>query len=182
MLHLSIDCGTQNLAFCVWDDTTNTLVDWRVCTVAPRRCNVSVAVKGVVQWVSDVSAKHKGITKVYIEQQPVANTRMKCLSHAIQACAMCTMPQAVVDFVSPKRTHTALGLCSGQQRRSYSMRKQQAVSTAHKVLESMVALRGPHDDTWRQWVAYFNSVAKQDDLADCFLQCVVAAGAYPLCA
>lgn len=94
-------------------------------------------------------------TKVIIEQQIMANSRAQRLGQHVWTWFSILHPRLMPEFVSSSiKTNRNL---------TYRQRKQEAVKSLRTVLEE----RG---DTER--LAYINSLPKQDDVADAYVQLV----------
>lgn len=95
------------------------------------------------------------IDYVFIEMQPNFNTKMKCVSHALQVLCKIMFPAATIHFISAKLKN---GLFQSDTKiqddyKRYSATKKGAVEYVEHILEMSI----PISD-------------KKDDLADCFLQ------------
>lgn len=157
---VSIDCGSRNLAHCVYDSDNSILCEWRVSVLCSTRAPIASLVKSAAAWATELYTRNPDIRFVYIEQQPVANTRMKCLSHAIQAALLAHAPHVHLEFVSARVTHGILGI--GGNNRSYAARKQAAVAWAARTIAS----KAKEDATWGKWASFWATQHKRDDLAD----------------
>ena len=157
---VSIDCGSRNLAHCVYNKDTEVLIEWQVSVLCSTRAPIAGLVKSAAAWVTALYTRNPSVHFVYIEQQPVANTRMKCLSHAIQAALLAHTPHTRVEFVGARATHGILGI--GGTNRSYTARKQAAVAWASRTIAS----KAKEDATWREWEIFWAAQHKRDDLAD----------------
>lgn len=167
-VYVSVDCGVRNLAYCVYDTHTQTLLQWAVVSLASTRANIATIVESACRFVHTLVRQYgtdAPLHTVYIEQQPVANVKMKCLSHALQA-AFCSA-KVRVEFASARNTHRKLGLLkAAPKKRSYSTRKRQSVQRTEEELSRL----SPGGSGWETWHSMYRGHTKQDDLADCFLQ------------
>lgn len=164
---LSFDCGGANLAHCIVSESASgslSISHWNnVDLTSGKKVSISVLIDNLVNYLKKFEHETQllEITGVVIEQQPPANTRMKCMSHCIQAfySARCIKNR----FVSAKQTHKILNMDTAGA--SYRQRKKAAVVTTTSVLAEI----GTDDEQ-----GWFRSQRKQDDLADCFLQAYAA--------
>ena len=182
--YASFDMGVKNLALCiveVADSAPPAIVHWELINTleeSPRRLTsarnirIESAVEALVDAMRSRAARWEGVTEVVIEQQPVArmpvsNTLCKCLSHVMQAYFY--QLGARVRFRSPKRKLGVAGVDDGaapakeKAKDRYARHKRAAIDETRR--------RVPEGGAWR---AYFEGVTKKDDLADAFLQALVA--------
>ena len=122
-VYVSVDCGVRNLAYCVYHAPTMVLVQWKLVSLAPTRANIATIVESACRFACALVEEHgASLHTVYIEQQPVANVKMKCLSHALQA-AFCSASRTVrVRFVSARKTHERLGLLGAAMKKGATVR------------------------------------------------------------
>lgn len=104
---------------------------------------------------------------VVIEQQPagnsfVRNSRMKIISHVIQAFfVMKCVP--IVTFVSPKKKNSLYIDTEEKKKYTYAENKRKSIEACTHYLKNCA----------QDWQGLFQSHKKKDDLADSFLQMLV---------
>jgi len=112
----------------------------------------------------------EGLDKIFIEQQPQKNGRMKHFQMMIfQYLVMrySNTPNLTIHFVSPK--HKLKGPDCGAfykasvKKNKYAQNKEVSVKQTHKILSE-----NPDNKKWYKFLCSVKS--KQDDYCDCFLQ------------
>ena len=109
---------------------------------------------------------------VFIEQQVNRNIQMKVLSHVIQTYFMCEakMPSDSIQFVSPKNRFSTNNIKYNQIvntcRERLGLDQGNVSRKAYKDLSVLVC----RQTLQNEWLPYFESAEKKDDLADSFLQ------------
>ena len=115
---LSIDLGTKNLAYCVLEQNETGAVQilrWGILNVhdhlenkkSKKQPTIS-QLNRALQRTLKVARLEEGVDEVAIENQPAgfhkrANTKMKTLSHCIEAYMFLHLPpKSVIRFVNPK--------------------------------------------------------------------------------
>jgi hypothetical protein len=167
---LSFDMGIKNLAYLILQKQEEgfDIQFWTVeditegCTRA-KKPTIAQCVEAMVKHLQTIDIS--GVTHVLIEQQPVgfhqrSNTMMKCLSHVVQAFFIDRGIEHVA-FVSPKRKLKMEGCPDTKGLKTkdrYNLHKRFAID---KTLELLP------EGKWKDW---FESLKKQDDAADAFLQ------------
>ena len=167
---LSFDMGIKNLAYVVLEkqEVGFNICLWTVEDVVEgytqaKKPTIAQCVEAMVNHLQTIDIS--GVTHVLIEQQPVgfhqrSNTMMKCLSHVVQGFFVDKGIEHVA-FVSPKRKLKMEGCPDTKGLKTkdrYNLHKRFAID---KTLELLP------ESTWKDW---FESMKKQDDAADCFLQ------------
>lgn len=167
---LSFDMGIKNLAYAILQKQEEgfEICLWRVEDVIDgftkaKKPTIAVCVEAMVNHLQTIDIS--GVTHVLIEQQPVgfhqrSNTMMKCLSHVVQGFFVDKGVDHVA-FVSPKRKLKMDGCpdTKGMKTKDrYKLHKQFAIDKTRELLPQ---------DKWKDW---FESLKKQDDAADTFLQ------------
>ena len=167
---LSFDMGIKNLAYIVMqkEEEGFDICLWRVEDITTgytkaKKPTIAQCTEGMVHHLQTIDIS--GVTHVLIEQQPVgfhqrSNTMMKCLSHVVQAFFIDRGIEHVA-FVSPKRKLKMEGCPDTKGLKTkdrYNLHKRFAID---KTLELLP------EGKWKDW---FESLKKQDDAADTFLQ------------
>ena len=168
---LSFDMGIKNLAYIIMEKQEEEGFDIQLWTVEDvidgytkaKKPTIAVCVEGMVNHLQTIDVN--GVTHVLIEQQPVgfhqrSNTMMKVLSHVVQAFFIDKGVDHVA-FVSPKRKLKMEGCpdTKGMKTKDrYNLHKQFAIDKTLELLPK---------GKWKDW---FESLKKQDDAADTFLQ------------
>lgn len=147
---LSIDCGIKNLAMCLLDSETKKIHRWDVSGVPPLHADgifpCMVRHLNEKPWVLEA-------TTVLIEKQPDKNRGMKSIENLLHTYFLVKGKQVVIwdaRFKVPD--------CAGTGRAMYTKRKATAVKRAREFIEGT------------EWVAFFESHKKKDDLSDSLLQ------------
>lgn len=159
---ISFDCGISNLAYCFLTMSASgkpNILKWENVNLRSMG-NIKLAIESLVNflddnpWMLDVDA-------VAVEQQTMANTRMKVISHALQTYFISKNRRIRVHFVSPKSKFK----CCGTKR--FEINVKTNYRRNKKLAEEMTKyLIG--DST--ELMDYFCRQKKKDDLADSFLQ------------
>ena len=179
---LSVDLGTRNLAWCVlerekkqeWPPDSVKIHAWKLVDITEESAkpieNVSdIDVASCVPLLVATLKKYKDelicVEHAFLETQPIgrpggaSNIRTKVLSHIFQAFLL--EHNIPVTFVSPKLKTKH----SGADLTEYASRKKAAIKLTGECLEKIA---GEWNDFWKQ------KKGKKDDLADAFLQGVLA--------
>lgn len=184
--YCSFDMGVKHLACCVVEvrdaGGAPTIVHWELINTldecrsraltSARNIKIEVAVEALVDALRAREQLWESVAEVVVEQQPVArmpvsNTLCKCLSHVLQAFFF--QRGARVRFCSPKRKLTVASVDDAaapareKAKDRYARHKRAAIDETRRRIAA-------DDDRWR---AYFEGVAKKDDLADAYLQALV---------
>ena len=165
---LSFDMGYKNLAYCMLENKK--ITTWKCVNIVDGKSKAKKPSIGVLceALVDHLQKEKLEPDKVLIEQQPVgfhkrSNTRMKVLSHVLQAYFYNKGIKA--SFVNPKRKLKGCPDCKGKPTKErYKIHKQYAIDQAREHLKEETV----------EWRDLFEKADKQDDLADCLLQGLVA--------
>ncbi len=153
---LSIDCGIKNLAMCLIDPTTRRIHQWDVSGVPPKHADgifpCLVRHLNTKPWVLEA-------TTVIIEKQPDRNRGMKAVENLLHAYFLIKEGgrQVVIWDARHKIPDVA-----GAGKTRYAQRKKASIERARKFIES--------NEINRDWVPFFDSHKKKDDLADTVMQ------------
>lgn len=150
---LSIDCGIKNLAMCLIDQKTKRIQRWDVSGVPPMH------VDGIFQcmvrhlnekpWILEAQT-------VLIEKQPDRNRGMKGIENLLHTYFLVKEKQVVIWDARHKIPDVA-----GAGKAKYAQRKKTSIERARKFIE---------DDVNKDWIQFFDSHKKKDDLADTVMQ------------
>lgn len=149
---LSIDCGIKNLAMCLIDPTNKKIHKWDVSGVPPKHADgifpCLVRHLNGKPWVLEAST-------VIIEKQPDANRGMKGVENLLHTYFLVKDKSVVIWDARHKIPDVA-----GPGRAMYTQRKKASVERARTFIE------GTNSD----WISFFDSHKKKDDLADTVMQ------------
>jgi len=150
---LSIDCGIKNLAMCLIDQKTKRIQRWDVSGVPPMH------VDGIFQcmvrhlnekpWILEAQT-------VLIEKQPDRNRGMKGIENLLHTYFLVKEKQVVIWDARHKIPDVA-----GAGKAKYAQRKKASIERARKFIDSA---------TNADWIQFFDSHKKKDDLADTVMQ------------
>ena len=150
---LSIDCGIKNLAMCLIDQKTKRIQRWDVSGVPPMH------VDGIFQcmvrhlnekpWILEAQT-------VLIEKQPDRNRGMKGIENLLHTYFLVKEKQVVIWDARHKIPDVA-----GAGKAKYAQRKKTSIERARKFIDNTV-----NED----WIQFFDSHKKKDDLADTVMQ------------
>lgn len=150
---LSIDCGIKNLAMCLIDQKTKRIQRWDVSGVPPMH------VDGIFQcmvrhlnekpWILEAQT-------VLIEKQPDRNRGMKGIENLLHTYFLVKEKQVVIWDARHKIPDVA-----GAGKAKYAQRKKTSIERARKFIDNAV-----NED----WIQFFDSHKKKDDLADTVMQ------------
>tara|TARA_Y100000591_G_scaffold295151_1_gene284231 strand:- start:4717 stop:5343 length:627 start_codon:yes stop_codon:yes gene_type:complete len=177
---VSFDVGVKHCSFAElqYENHTNTfsIKKWTI---------IQLRGKNISDYTNDMISKLREydwglVDYVLIEQQLNRNTQMKVLSHVIQSFFLCERRTRSerIKFVSPKlkfstsnQVHNEIvQKCKDEMKLdplnhggSYTLKKL-SIRIVNEILSK--------SPTESYWLKYFNSCKKNDDLADCLLQCL----------
>lgn len=153
---LSIDCGIKNLAMCLIDPTTKRIHRWDVSGVPPK--HEAGLFPNLVRhlndrpWVLDS-------TIVIIEKQPDRNRVMKSVENLLHTYML--VKEGKREVIIYDARHKIPDIAGAGQAR-YAQRKKASIERARKFLETSTVNAN--------WIQYFDSHKKKDDLADTVMQ------------
>jgi len=150
---LSIDCGIKNLAMCLIDPQTKKIQKWDVSGVPPNHADgiFPCMVKHLKEkpWVLEAST-------VLIEKQPDRNRGMKGIENLLHTYFLVADKDVVIWDARHKVPDMA-----GAGKAKYAQRKKASVERARKFIDSTIN---------QEWIKFFDSHKKKDDLADTVMQ------------
>jgi hypothetical protein len=195
MLVLSFDVGTKNLALCKMKlmESSFEVLLWTVESTVDSKVNVNTTgiaelappfyewlLKKAPEWITDVdhsfkstegpAEASKGPIMIFIENQPMGlrggarNLKTKVLSHILQVVLHNLVPTAQIHFVNPSLKLKDM-VRSGPS--SYKENKKYAVLKTSELINSEMCAS-------KDCVKIFEKEKKKDDLADSFLQGLIA--------
>jgi hypothetical protein len=153
---LSIDCGIKNLAMCLIDPTTKRIHQWDVSGVPPMH------VDGVFPcMVRHLNEKPwiLGARTVIIEKQPDRNRGMKAIENLLHAYFLIKDGERQVVIWDARHKIPDV---AGAGKARYAQRKKASIERARKFIDGT--------QTNKDWVQFFDSHKKKDDLADTVMQ------------
>lgn len=153
---LSIDCGIKNLAMCLIDPNTKRIHKWDVSGVPPK--HDAGLFPCLVRHLNDKSWILQAST-VLIEKQPDKNRSMKSVENLIHAYFL--TKDITKDVILYDARHKIPDL-AGPGREMYKQRKKASIERAREFLKS--------NQVNADWVSYFDTHKKKDDLADTVMQ------------
>jgi len=153
---LSIDCGIKNLAMCLIDPETKRIHQWDVSGVPPN--HGAGIFPNLVRHLNErpwvLTAK-----TVLIEKQPDRNRSMKSVENLLHTYMLVkNVDREVIIYDARHKIPDVAG--AGAAR--YAQRKKASIERARKFLEMTTV----NND----WLPYFDSHRKKDDLADTVMQ------------
>ena len=150
---LSIDCGIKNLAMCLIDQKTKRIQRWDVSGVPPMHVDGIFAcmVRHLNEkpWILEAQT-------VLIEKQPDRNRGMKGIENLLHTYFLVKEKQVVIWDARHKIPDVA-----GAGKAKYAQRKKTSIERARKFIDNTV-----NED----WIQFFDSHKKKDDLADTVMQ------------
>lgn len=166
---LSIDIGMSNFAFCYYDISSDSILEWRRLSLPEK--GKMLLIPRLVGFVHDFKREHAVIaeeaTLVAVEQQMTASMRiMEAVCHSLFAGkARSVNPRQVKRYYREQYPLLVPVHKEGKTSRSieYGMGKRLIVAVARDMLPTQ---------TDPQWQQYFAGEKKKDDIADCFTQAV----------
>jgi len=150
---LSIDCGIKNLAMCLIDPATKRIQKWDVSGVPPKHADgiFPCMVRHLKEKAWTLEAK-----TVLIEKQPDRNRGMKGIENLLHTYFLVKEKQVVIWDARHKIPDVA-----GAGKAKYAQRKKTSIERARKFIDNTV-----NED----WIQFFDSHKKKDDLADTVMQ------------
>ena len=157
MTILSIDVGIRNLALCLLDDSTNTVIEWDVDGIPPEhKDGIFPCLRDHLDaraWVIDADT-------ILIEKQPPRNKRMVMVMHFLHSYFVIRSPRSETIIYDAK--HKVPDVV-GTGRAQYVKRKKTAVERCRQFIVDTDAQNG-------RWLSVFDKTKKKDDMADTVLQ------------
>ena len=151
---LSIDCGIKNLAMCLIDPLTKKIHHWDVSGVPPKHADgifvCLVRHLNEKPWVLDA-------TTVVIEKQPDRNRGMKAVENLLHAYFLIKNGERNVVIWDARHKIPDV---AGAGKARYAQRKKTSIERARKFIEGVN----------KEWIPFFDSHKKKDDLADTVMQ------------
>lgn len=149
---LSIDCGIKNLAMCLIDPVTRKIHQWDVSGVPPKHADgiftCMIRHLDAKPWVLDANT-------IVIEKQPDRNRGMKSIENLLHVYFLMKNKSVVIWDARHKIPDVA-----GAGKALYAKRKKASVERARKFIEGSNS----------NWITFFDSHKKKDDLADTVMQ------------
>ena len=147
---LSIDCGIKNLAMCLIDPSTKKIHQWDVSGVPPKHADgiFPCLVRHLKEKPWTLEAR-----TVVIEKQPDRNRGMKGVENLLHTYFLVHEKDVVIWDARHKVPDVA-----GAGKARYAQRKKTSIERARKFIEGT------------EWVPFFDSHRKKDDLADTVMQ------------
>jgi hypothetical protein len=149
---LSIDCGIKNLAMCLIDPLTKKIHHWDVSGIPPKHADgiFPCMVKHLngKPWILEAST-------VLIEKQPDRNRAMKGIENLLHTYFLIKEKDVVIWDARHKIPDHA-----GPGKAMYAKRKKASIERARAFIT----------DGNKDWVKFFDSHSKKDDLADTVMQ------------
>jgi len=152
MILLSIDVGIINLGICLLNTQTKKILHWDSSGIPPQ------SDKGIFVCLRDhLRARSWVLTadKILIEKQPDKNKRMKAVEHFITSYFLCNDKDVQVYDARHKIPDV-----SGPGKEMYRKRKKASIVRCEEFINE-------HN---KEWVSFFKSHKKKDDLADTVMQ------------
>jgi len=149
---LSIDCGIKNLAMCLIDPETKRIHQWDVSGVPPKHAD------GIFQCLIRHLNEKPWILEsrtVIIEKQPDRNRGMKAVENLLHVYFLMKDKQVIIWDARHKIPDVA-----GAGKARYAQRKKASVERARKFIEGVN----------KDWIPFFDTHKKKDDLADTVMQ------------
>lgn len=149
---LSIDCGIKNLAMCLIEPSTRKIKHWDVSGVPPMHKDgifpCMVRHLNDKPWILEAQT-------VLIEKQPDRNRGMKGIEHLLHTYFLVKGKNVVIWDARHKIPDVA-----GEGKAMYAKRKKVSIERAREFITG----------TNTEWVQFFDSHKKKDDLADTVMQ------------
>jgi hypothetical protein len=153
---LSIDCGIKNLAMCLIDPVDRRIQKWDVSGVPPMHADgvFPCLVRHLNErpWVLESKT-------VVIEKQPDRNRGMKAVENLLHAYFLTKDPSREVVIWDARHKIPDV---AGAGKARYTERKKASIERARKFIDAT--------QVNNDWVPFFDSHKKKDDLADTVMQ------------
>ena len=176
---LGIDCGSANMAFCIYDSGASTsgsgsqseqdvppspIVQWRVTNIVGVGRNAKYfKITDILDFLHGLDNEGfldaSVIDEVIIEKQPAMNKKMQIVEAVLMTYFLLREDIPVKTF-SPKEK------LKGEKISDYRQRKKRSIE---KIREYLVDKP--------EWSRFFESHPKKDDLSDALLMCIAYANA-----
>lgn len=151
MYVLSFDVGLKNLAFCLFDNSNNRILDWNVTEVP------TSSISKLLVFLNECNFWNFDIDVVVIEKQPSKNVKMRIMENMLLVYFNMKHIKQVCSFSAKHKLGDLGKTVKGVK--NYNLRKKMAVTMCTTFLEQ--------NDTFR---SFFEKHTKKDDLADSLLQ------------
>ena len=159
MIYVSIDVGIKNLAYIIYNSDNSCIIEWNVlelCKEKSSSVNLIDIGKTMCESFHCIFSQYS-IDRVIIENQIGQNAiRMKTLQGMI---TMYFIQQGIKEIYHWNACHK-LKDYDIPKKTTYSQRKKLSIQITHDLIEK----------EYGDWLEFFLSHKKKDDLADCFLQ------------
>lgn len=155
---LSIDVGIRNLAMCMFDETSNLIVQWDTSGIPPQhKDGIYVSLRKHLDekpWILNADT-------VLIEKQPERNKKMVMVQHFLHAYFVIKHPSAETIIYDARHKIPDV---SGSGKAQYNKRKRVSIERCSEFI---------HKHTVNShWIPIFTESKKKDDLADTVMQAI----------
>ena len=170
---LSVDIGTRNFAFCLFDVDAKAIVDWQRISLPPK--GKELLIPRLVSFVHGFCREHEAVARaasvVAVEQQMTASMRiLEAVMHSqFVGRAVSVNPRTVKRFYRdafPALVPAPVVDGARNKASEYRLGKKLMVNVATSLLEQ---------EPDPKWLAMFAAQPKKDDFADCFAQAAYVA-------
>lgn len=163
MIVLSFDIGIKNLAYCLLEIDKNSfnILDWNILDCSSTK-QTTDNVREIIKQLNELEYL-QWADLILIEKQPSCNPKMRIINNCIYMYFMIktidnNLKTRIINY-SPKHKLKCSSITIPKTTKSnYSHNKKLAVEHTKHFIKNT------------NWINYFNSMSKKDDLADCFLQ------------
>jgi len=174
-LLLSIDIGVKNFAYCILNETSQSIVAWECFTLTKEKNFISL-LKSLIDGLKERHSLFEKCCKVIVERQPKCNVKMQKVATALLTYFLIHYPVVpIIEYSSKyklnKTTLMNINLTKEQEdklqqiKTNYCRRKKMSVFCCENYLEN-----SSKQDQDEKWIKYFQQSKKKDDLADSYLQ------------
>ena len=158
MFSISFDIGIKNLAFVILNDDLS-IENWDVVSID--RMTTAQIIKKFKTLFDNDRINASTIRNVILEKQPSRNVKMRVVENTLDVFFTMMNVSRVVHYSAKHKLGTIGKTVKGSK--NYSLRKKYSISMCTSFLKQ-------RDDLCA--LEMYTSHKKQDDLADCPLQCV----------
>jgi len=157
---VSFDIGTTNLAYVIVDESL-TIKEWAVVDISK---NSTLQTINTLKLIFDNDTINPGTIKaVVLEKQPSRNPKMRVVENTIDVFFTMLGVTKVIHYSAKHKLGSIGKTIKGQK--NYTMRKRYGMFMCVSFLKKTT-------ETNQDFLTYYESHKKKDDLADCLLQCI----------
>jgi hypothetical protein len=160
-MHLGIDPGKQHVGMCLYDPSSDRILEWRCSTIDDS--TIQSFITTFRECLSEILNDTTTLETVSIERQPPKNSSMCRISHYMHMYIALTYPDTEIRIIPPTRRIKKIRIERPDLGfDTYTQRKKSSIQYVSEWL----------DNTQSSWKEWFMQQTKKDDCAESFLLCL----------